>query len=536
MSAPARRPGSALLPFAAALGLALIPCAYTPLNSDLGWTLREGQRIVLHGAIATRNALSFTDPRHPVISYQWLFSALAYLVHRSQGAAGLILLKWLTLFVTVAAMAGAVSAVAKHPLARLVALGVTAPLLGAGLLFVRSQMFTYAFVPLVAWAVLSEKRWALWALVPLLALWANLHGGFMLGLALVFAMSGALWLESRSIFEWRQLVPRRLRVPGRSGRGTSPRLPEPMEGRSALPTRELVAIPVAAALATLANPFGWRLHLAAIALTRDPGRSLDHEWTPLWRLHALIPAEWEALAVLVLALALALVFLPKTKLRLWVLCALLVLTPTAERHLRLVPVLAAPVLAAAFETAIARASDKLRDQLVRPVMLASVAVAVATFALFATSLPRSLRFHGFPPPNPAPAIDVLRLNHLSGNVWNDFNWGGLLQWAAPEVRVACDGRFDQAYSERVRREVMRFGYDDRDPLRTLERYGADLVLLPATNPAIALIANTYRPLYCGEGVCLLSRRADQLALAEHGLLRLPPARSTPESFFDAPNP
>ncbi len=502
---PSPRRWTLVAPAATLLGLALVASAFTPLNSDLGWTLRYGQDAVEHGAIVTRNGLSFTEPHRLVVTYQWLFSVVSFLVHRSFGAAGLIALKWMVLGVTVVALAGAVAKVARHPLARLVSLGVAGPLLGLGFLYVRSQIATYALVALVVWAALSARRAAWWACVPLLALWPNLHGGFVLGLALVGAMSGALWLEARLVHA------------------------------EAPPARELLAIPLAGALATFASPFGWRLHALALNLTRDPGRSLDHEWTPLWRLSSLAPAEWEALGVVAVTLALAVVFVPKTRLRLWVLGLLLLLVPTAERHLRLVPLLATPVLAAALDAAIDRLGATTRARLARPVAPIGLAVGLASLALFASSLPRSLAFTSFPPPNPAPAIEVIRLNHLTGNVWNDFNWGGLLQWAAPAVRVACDGRFDQAYSDEVRREVIDFGFDQHDPLRTLERSGADLVLLPRTNPALAEVANVYRPLYCDAGVCLLSRRPDQLALVGHGL-RLPTTTLTPASFFNPPNP
>jgi hypothetical protein len=58
------------------------------------------------------------------------------------------------------------------------------------LLVVRSQLFSLALFPLLVLLLREEARWPsrrVWLLVPLVALWSNLHGGVLLGVAVAAA-------------------------------------------------------------------------------------------------------------------------------------------------------------------------------------------------------------------------------------------------------------------------------------------------------------------------------------------------------------
>jgi hypothetical protein len=67
------------------------------------------------------------------------------------------------------------------------ALLVAAP---AAFLIVRAQLFSLALFPVVVLLLRSEARhpsWRIWLAVPLIALWANLHGGVLIGFAVLAA-------------------------------------------------------------------------------------------------------------------------------------------------------------------------------------------------------------------------------------------------------------------------------------------------------------------------------------------------------------
>lgn len=60
----------------------------------------------------------------------------------------------------------------------------------ASLAIARSQLFSVALFPVLCWLLRSESRrpsWRIWLSLPLLALWSNLHGGALVGLALLAA-------------------------------------------------------------------------------------------------------------------------------------------------------------------------------------------------------------------------------------------------------------------------------------------------------------------------------------------------------------
>ena len=54
----------------------------------------------------------------------------------------------------------------------------------------RSQLFSLALFPVLCWLLRSEDRqpsWRIWLAIPLLGLWSNLHGGALIGFALLAA-------------------------------------------------------------------------------------------------------------------------------------------------------------------------------------------------------------------------------------------------------------------------------------------------------------------------------------------------------------
>jgi hypothetical protein len=496
-----------LLPLAAGLGLALLSNAFTPVNTDLGWTLAFGRDLFRTGQFPSTNTQTFTEPNHPLVMYQWGFNVLLYALHSRWGAAGVIAAKWGWMVLTVVGLAAAIRAAASGALVRLLVLLASVHFMWMAFELVRAQLVSFALVALVVYAGLSGSRRALWCSAVLAGVSANFHGGFLAGWFLLAGLCGALALEA--LLKWTDT---RLRL------------------------GELVALPLVAGLSALLNPYGPRLLVDTLALSKDPARLLDREWVPLWDVETLVPGEKVALVLLGLTVLLALVLLPRRRLRLWLLLALAVGTSlSASRHLRMAPILLAPVVAAALEAALARVRGKgLRlERLDALTPKLSGVLALGFLGLWAVQVPQALRFIEWPYGNPANAIAVMRLNGLSGNVWNDFDWGGLLLWAAPDSRVACDGRHVMAYSGDMIATNIGLGYNKLDPLAVVEHFKTDLVLLNANDPALPRLTSRFTPLYCDPNACLLSKRPEHLALLEAGL-KLPSDLLFVSDYFQSP--
>ena len=93
------------LDVAAGIALALVSNAFTPVNTDLGWTLAFARDLSQTGTFPAFNTASFTEPSHPLVMYQWGFNLLLYAAHVRWGAAGIIAIKWVLMSLTVVGIA-----------------------------------------------------------------------------------------------------------------------------------------------------------------------------------------------------------------------------------------------------------------------------------------------------------------------------------------------------------------------------------------------------------------------------------------------
>jgi hypothetical protein len=182
------------------LGLAVFAlCAFAPavLNDGDTWShVATGDWILAHRAIPRVDPFSFSFAGMPWTAHEWLSEALFALAHRIAGWSGIVLLT------------GAAAGAATFVVARRAARALTGPaliavmalsvgLMAGGLL---ARPHVLALPVLALWADLlfaarERERAPPLAAAALMALWANLHGGFAFGLALIgpFALE-ALWL------------------------------------------------------------------------------------------------------------------------------------------------------------------------------------------------------------------------------------------------------------------------------------------------------------------------------------------------------
>jgi hypothetical protein len=175
----ARRGGPAL---AAAAGAAIV-AAVAQLGADLGWAAELGRLIVDRGSIP--DGLPFAAapsdgwPNVPVAGEVVLGLLWDGLGRRgpmlAQAAAAA------TAFGVVAADARAAGARGLQTAAALVLVGLGAL---STLAVIRIQLFSLALFPCLVYLLRAEARSPsrrVWLLVPLIALWSNLHGGVLVG-------------------------------------------------------------------------------------------------------------------------------------------------------------------------------------------------------------------------------------------------------------------------------------------------------------------------------------------------------------------
>lgn len=164
---------------------------------DFWWHLKTGEVIVNTGSIPRADLFSYTAAGEAFVPFCWLAQAAYYLTF---SAGGLPLLVALNTLVLVLALL---------PVYRLcleeagghTRLGVLAAVLAAVALSVygamRPQVFSFALFGAFSWVLagyVRRRRRLLWLLPPLMVLWVNLHGAFVLGLVV-----GGLYLGCETV-------------------------------------------------------------------------------------------------------------------------------------------------------------------------------------------------------------------------------------------------------------------------------------------------------------------------------------------------
>lgn len=470
------RAGDGRLPQLATVILAvacLVVVTLVPVPTGDLFMALAGGRDALAGRLGQPDDWSFLTAGRVWVNQNWGAGVVFYLTHQLAGEGGLVALKAvLTLGVLAAMAALGRSAGASWPAALLAA--TVGLWVGRRFPELRPNLFTMVFAPLVVLLLRGSaaRPWRLAAAVGVVAVWANTHGGFMLGLLLL-----GLWTVARCLSAIRH---------------------------GGLKASVGGAGPAAAAclagvlLAGLATPFGWTNLTFALRLT-EPGWRRVVEWAPLRLVpHEVFGSPWEFLAVAVVALA-ATVARQLHSFRspqgrceaieatTWFdLGAALLVTAMAVSAWRFVGVavvilapLAAPVL------------ERLLQPDRRPARAMTAVVALAFLAAPFTA--RVLRHYRIDHPRfagggmfyrlleldtfPTGAAEFLRANCVHARAFNDWRWEGYLRWVAPQVRLFTGGRAQQIYDwTTVARGQALPG--NPTPAAELAALGVDLVIVP----------------------------------------------------------
>ena len=442
-------PARAALPWLAGAGVYVLLLALGPrlLNDPDSYShIAVGRWIIAHRAVPASDPFSFSMHGAPWITFEWLSEVIYASVYALSGWAG-------TVALAAAAVALAIGLLTRFLLRELnptpaLLMVAAAVMLLAPHILARPHVLTLPIM--VAWAaalVRCMDRHApppYWAL-PLLVLWANLHGSVVLALGLIGpAVLEALLDQKRS--EWPRVLLRWL---------------------------PFTALAVAACCLTPYGPDSLLMPLKTLGL----GAALG--WITEWR-----PQDFShlgAFELLLLAGIFALsrgVTLPVV--RALVLLGLVHLALSQVRHADLLAVLAPLYLAAPLARQFgARTGDEPANP-ARGVSLAAVAVMIVATALL---LAREVR----PPLHNTPSAAVANAGLAgAGPVLNDYSFGGYLIFAG--IPTFIDGRgelFGGPFIVRYNRDLSLA--DLRDFLELLDQYKFGATLLAPDTPAVALL-------------------------------------------------
>jgi hypothetical protein len=387
------------------------------------------------------------------VVHEWLADVIFFTIYQVGGNIGLLFFKASIALITVYLILALCRLQTPNPWCAALPTLFVIPILSPGYL-TRPQIFTYLFTALYFYTLyrFTEKGKNLLFLLPLvMVIWANVHGGFLVGLGMI-----AIFTIS-AVF------------PFLYGHRT---------GREAL--GPLLLWGGLSALSTLLTPYGTKLWEFIVHSVSAPRPITEWFPIPLW------DTSFLYVKLMVVVLGLTFFILPRQTWRMWEMMLVGCAVYFAFRHQRHTPLLAilgAPILAKGLESLRTALSSKMKNATGSPefhFILKSAVVGMAVFHLLTTGSTH-LHAHGqlvVTADFPVAAVAFVKRNHIQGNLIVPFDWGSYALWHLfPQCRVSIDGRYDTAYPAEVIQDNWQFTWGGPQWRNLIENYPSEIALL-----------------------------------------------------------
>lgn len=476
-------------------------------DPDFYWHVRTGEYIVTHGALPQTDVFSYTNFGRPWVLHEWLFQVLIYLVHEFGGELGVKICSAIGLT--------AIYAVNYATCKRLLG-GDEGKALIVTLLFCsiitsvapRPHLATFLFFSVFVYILAGFKYFGevtrLWVVPLIMALWANLHGGYFVGLVLLWLFIATEWVVYRTAKDRDPIAHQRL--------------------------VKLSVTGIAALLATLLNPefVGYWLYPFQV-IGMDASKGIIEEWrSPDF--HEPIFIYWLIVVVVFIA---ALVHAPRRPDVTEFTIPLLFVAGSfvSRRNIPLAALAMAPFVAAflsaglldrllnlapSYRTAatgsaltaitrknLSRGSAAVANWLL---IVVSAAALAAAYPVREKTIAQSLNTV-----IPTKATDFVVRENIGGNMYNAYHYGGYLIYRLyPAQRVFIDGRADM-YGDQFIQESLAIYQGDPQWKARFEKYGIDYVLCESAAPLRQLLleGSNYRLVFDDGMHSVLVKNADK---------------------------
>jgi hypothetical protein len=439
------------------------------IDPDTWWHLRAGEWMVQNQSILVRDPFSLTRAGQPWIDPGWLSELALYGTYRAFGLAGL------NVFTAVMVVIGFVfvwramqGRLMLRAFVLLLAASVTAVYWSA-----RPQIISFALSGLCLFILERSRSGSprvLWLLAPVMALWANVHGGFAIGLILV-----GLYAAGEVIDGFLPLVSRRQTIG------------DVWNHQRHTWLRWLLVIAVCCAAVAL-NPYGPSLLAYPFKTTSIQAlQNYIQEWqSPDFHQLQVQPFLW-MLGLCVLAFVTSKRRVQPTEFLLFAVLAYMGFV--AGRNIALFGLALAPVVARHADSAIDLLTEgshpraELPERFTRWINLTIVMLVIlgAAIKVYTPLSDMSIQA-AIERQEPVRAVDFIRENMPAGPLFNEYNWGGYILWSLyPDYPTFVDGRTD-LFDDQVLDEYVTAWRGDAGWEGVLSRWGIRLALLAPSAP------------------------------------------------------
>jgi len=410
------------------------------LDPDFGWHLSMGE-IIQKTGIPKTDPFSYTMSSYPFVDHEWLTNIILAKLYRQIGTDGLaVIFSFLAILALLIQMQFPIKKWSFVPLA--LAAAALFPLVG-----IRPQLITWFFFSILLFILFRPKtqKWRL--LLPLLfILWANLHGGFAIGIiTLLVLILVNSWKQKRIIL------------------GD-------------------LALLFFCVTATFINPYGVHLWWELWMQISDTSlRWSIAEWTP-----ALFVPSFALWLFVGFSAIIVTRYIKKFHLS-WavVYYGLLLAGISSIRHMPFFILIALPMTIMAIEKFSQEANrykgGKARFQKAYIIFAIGVAFAAIIEVLLIIEGSKS-SYSSYP----KQAVEFLAKNRSCGQLFSTYGWGGYLIWKLPEKKVFIDGRMPSWRWESASPFESNYAFEEYNKFLggkistkgILAKYNIDTFLLP----------------------------------------------------------
>jgi len=453
----------------------------SPADPDLFARLAAGRLVETLGFMPSTEPFAFSPTKPVWIDHEWLSGVVFWWVLSHCGESGLLALKLLSASLTVILLFFA---------ARTLSPSISPPIVFWSLCLlqglyawgstIRCQTFTYLFISFLFFALLQARergviRYLLF--IPMISIpWVNLHGGYALGLVIMWAWTCVSLLTGRH-------------------RGL------------------LIAVCILSSAASILTPYGFTAYSEYLLEALRMSRPTITEWAPLWT-H---PLAFVGLCATIAPIVWVIICSSKSVADIASLSLLALSTYMGVRHIRLEVftmitcfVFGAPYIhrfsrsfttwAPAFSERIARSVAAVGSTFVI-VLAAEVIVALTSSSSF------SLQLSNYP----VDATNWMRSYNLQGRLLVDFNTGSFALWRLyPHFKISMDGRYEETYpaeTEQLNSDAFKFG--SAESRRALEILQPTHILIKHTgeNPSsyAEALGDPWQMIYSDKSFALFGR-------------------------------
>ena len=363
------------------------------------------------------------------LKHEWLGQVVFYLIFAAGGPAGMVLFRAACVTLFCGLVGWAVYRRTMDFYAALLA-GLASATLARGIATDRPYIVTYLLLAIVL--LIFERRRRLWMLVPIFVFWANFHGGYFAGWVLLGAYCGEALIE-------------RLR------------------GKPPADERVIWGWSVAAFLAGgILNPTFFGILPAMLAYRQSFMQNSLREW----HVPALNQLSWYA-ALLIGSLLVLAWARRRARPADWLMLAVFgVLSLMAQRNVVFLGMVG-PLIVFSYLPALKPRLKAVGYLLTAICFIVWYGITINPAGAF------QLRVASWKYPDGA--IAFLKQHNVSAPMFNLYEWGGYLMWAAwPQEKTFVDGR---ALNESVFRDYWQVARNAPGALEILDRYGVQVLLL-----------------------------------------------------------